>query len=189
MAHLRRMTIDDPAYRRAEQALLGLLSVLSHLNLRVERLEQTRAGLAASSADSDGAVFTYATHILQHHWHLCRPQAALFPFARSHRNVRTRCTHEEWRYCGLIPEEIREVMHCRRKSWFQLTTDVTQTRECVSVEYGVLAYCTHAIHEGGRKASTGTPLQAPAVWGSDAEGWSYVISVGSADARGVGPTE
>jgi hypothetical protein len=119
----------------------------------------SRAGLAASSADSNGAVLTYATHILQHHWHLCRPQAAFSPFARSHRNVRTRCTHEEWQYCVLIPEEIREVMHCRRKSWFQLMTDVTQTRECVSVEYGVLAYCTHAMHAGGRKASTGTPLQ------------------------------
>ena len=119
----------------------------------------SQAGLAASSADSDGAVLTYATHILQHHWHLCRPQAVFSPFVRSHRNVRTICTHEEWQYCVVIPEERREVMHCRRKSWFQLTTDVTQTRECVSVEYRVLANCTHAMHAGGRKASTGTPLQ------------------------------
>ena len=130
-----------------------------------------RAGLAASSADSDGAVLTYSTHILQHHWHLCRPQAVFSPFARSHRNVRTRFTHEEWRYYILISEERREVTHCQRKSWFQLMIDVTQTRECVSVEeYGVrcsrgLLYACNACRQEKSKHRNAPP----AVWVSDTE--------------------
>ena len=82
---------------------------------------------------------------------------------RPHRNVQTRCTHEERRYCIMKREKRRCQPKCT-KSRFQLMAGPRVCEGGVR-SFRVLYAHTHA-GPGGRTADTGTPLQQ-----SEAERW------------------